>query len=162
MADREPNRSKTSRFGRISKMASLWVLLFLVPVVLLNVMGAREQGSELTYTEFNRQLERGNVAEVVFIEGSAIEGALREPIGGEPNVSISRFQTELPVRDSEALLARLEASGVPIGARQADRDWWAALLGFLPWVLIIGFWIFIARQMQAGGAKAFQFGKSKA
>jgi cell division protease FtsH len=32
----------------------------------------------------------------------------------------------------------------------------------LPWLLIIGFWIFMLRQMQGGGSKAFQFGKSKA
>src|SRR5690554_5039631 len=32
----------------------------------------------------------------------------------------------------------------------------------LPWILLIGIWFFFLRQMQAGGAKAFQFGKSKA
>jgi cell division protease FtsH len=66
------------------------------------------------------------------------------------------------VQDSEQLLYRLEKAGVSIAAREADRDWWAIVWSFLPWVLIIGFWIFIARQMQSGGAKAFQFGKSKA
>jgi cell division protease FtsH len=36
------------------------------------------------------------------------------------------------------------------------------LVTFLPYLLLIGFWIFLFRQMQAGGAKAFSFGKSKA
>ena len=31
-----------------------------------------------------------------------------------------------------------------------------------PWLVIIGFWIFLFRQMQAGGSRAFSFGKSKA
>ncbi|HEU5175645.1 MAG TPA: ATP-dependent zinc metalloprotease FtsH, partial [Gemmatimonadaceae bacterium] len=31
-----------------------------------------------------------------------------------------------------------------------------------PWLLIIGFYLFLFKQMQAGGAKAFSFGKSKA
>jgi cell division protease FtsH len=36
------------------------------------------------------------------------------------------------------------------------------LVSLLPWVLILGIWIFLFRQMQAGGNKAFSFGKSKA
>jgi cell division protease FtsH len=32
----------------------------------------------------------------------------------------------------------------------------------LPYILLIAFWIFLFRQMQAGGNKAFSFGKSKA
>jgi cell division protease FtsH len=36
------------------------------------------------------------------------------------------------------------------------------LVNFLPYFLLIGFWIFLFRQMQSGGTKAFSFGKSKA
>ena len=36
------------------------------------------------------------------------------------------------------------------------------VVSFLPWLLLIGFYLFLFRQMQAGGAKAFSFGKSKA
>jgi cell division protease FtsH len=162
MADREPNRPKpTSRWGRFSKVASLWVLVFLVPLVLIQLMDSREEGTELTYSQFSRELERGNIARVVIVEGMAVEGELRSAIPGERE-PVSRFVVKLPVRDSEDLVSRLEAAGVSISAREADRDWWAAVLGFLPWLLIIGFWIFIARQMQSGGTKAFQFGKSKA
>ncbi len=32
----------------------------------------------------------------------------------------------------------------------------------MPWLLLIGFYLFLFKQMQAGGAKAFSFGKSKA
>src|SRR5690606_26477803 len=73
-----------------------------------------------------------------------------------------RVQTQLPIRDSEALVQELEAPGVTIDARGADRAWWAVVWTILPWLLLIAFWIFIIRQMQAGGAKAFQFGKYKA
>ncbi|MDS9991097.1 ATP-dependent metalloprotease FtsH, partial [Xylella fastidiosa] len=40
---------------------------------------------------------------------------------------------------------------------------WSLVLNFLPVILIIGFWVFIMRQMQGGGAKgAMSFGKSRA
>jgi cell division protease FtsH len=51
---------------------------------------------------------------------------------------------------------------VPITGAEARQNWWIVMLQALPWLLIIGFWIFMLRQMQAGGSKAFQFGKSKA
>src|SRR5690606_6462519 len=139
----------------------LWAFIILVPVFLLQMMGSRETGEEFQYTRFRQELERGNVASVTFIEGRTIEGELRSEVAGE-QAPVSRFRTELPVRDSEELLNELEAAGVNIGARPQDRDWWAYVWQLLPWVLIIAFWIFIIRQMQAGGAKAFQFGKSKA
>ncbi|PYS43864.1 MAG: cell division protein FtsH [Acidobacteria bacterium] len=40
--------------------------------------------------------------------------------------------------------------------------WWPALGYLLPFVLILGFWIFMLRQMQSGGNKALSFGKSRA
>jgi ATP-dependent Zn protease len=42
---------------------------------------------------------------------------------------------------------------------------WAILMNFLPVILIIGFWLFIMRQMQGGGGGAkgaMSFGKSRA
>jgi len=40
---------------------------------------------------------------------------------------------------------------------------WVNLLGtFLPFALVIGFWVFMMRQMQSGGNKALSFGKSRA
>ncbi|MEI8105812.1 MAG: ATP-dependent zinc metalloprotease FtsH [Actinomycetes bacterium] len=40
---------------------------------------------------------------------------------------------------------------------------WAALIGsFLPFLLLIGFWIFLMNQVQGGGSKVMSFGKSRA
>jgi cell division protease FtsH len=163
MADRPTNgRKQPPRMGRFSRTASLWLLLFLVPLLLFRMMGQQEQPYEqLDYTAFSQQLERGNVQRVEVIEGKVIEGQLAAAIPGERG-EFTRFRTTLPVRDSEALIERLETAGVVVSAREADRDWWGVFWSFLPWILIIAFWIFILRQMQAGGNKAFQFGKSKA
>ena len=40
---------------------------------------------------------------------------------------------------------------------------WASLIGsFLPFLLLIGFWIFLMNRMQGGGSKVMSFGKSRA
>jgi cell division protease FtsH len=161
MPERDTNHSNSSRWGRYSKIGSLWILVFLIPFVLVQVLASRQQAEELSYSQFNRELERGNVEKVVFIEGQILDGELRNPIAGK-QAAVKQFRTHLPVKDSETLVDRLEKANVTIAARAADRDWWAVFWGIIPWVLFVGIWLFFARQMQAGGAKAFQFGKSKA
>jgi cell division protease FtsH len=40
--------------------------------------------------------------------------------------------------------------------------WWGILTSLLPFVLLLGFWIFLMNQMQGGGSKVMSFGKSRA
>ena len=49
-----------------------------------------------------------------------------------------------------------------MSSAQPAKVGYAWALQFLPYVVLIGFWIFFFRQMQAGSGKAFSFGKSKA
>jgi cell division protease FtsH len=51
---------------------------------------------------------------------------------------------------------------VQIQAEDARPSFTAILIGLFPYLLIFGIWFFLFRSMQAGGAKAFSFGKSKA
>ena len=162
MADRDNKGPTPPRWARFSKIAAAWVLIAMVPIILLQMRGAQEVGEQFPFSKFREEFESGNVESVVFIEGQAVEGVLRSAVPGAQGGQVTRFQTQLPIQDSESLVNELEAAGVQIDARGADRDWWAVILTILPWLLIIGFWLFILRQMQAGGAKAFQFGKSKA
>jgi cell division protease FtsH len=153
---------KATGWSRFSRTASFWILIIATAFLMTTVFSpGRSQPEELTFTEFGQQLDAGNVQEVTVIDGKRIEGQLRQPIPKEQS-SVQEFFTLLPIRDSERIMERLEASNVPITAEEAGQNWWVMLLGVLPWLLIIGLWIFMLRSMQAGGSKAFQFGKSKA
>jgi cell division protease FtsH len=66
------------------------------------------------------------------------------------------------VANSPKEVDRLRDANVVISAQDAKPSLGYLLITWLPWLVIIGFWLFIFRQMQAGGAKAFSFGKSKA
>jgi cell division protease FtsH len=162
MQERDKKETNTTRWSRFSRTASFWILIMATAFLITQVFSpGRTQPEELTYTEFNRQLEAGNVAEVKVIDGSRIEGELRQPVPKEQK-SVQEFFTLLPIRDSETVLQRLEEANVPISGAPARANWWILMLQALPWLLIIGIWIFMIRSMQAGGSKAFQFGKSKA
>jgi cell division protease FtsH len=126
-------------------------------VALLRLSGAwRGALPTLAYSELSAQLDSGNVARVLIDpEARELRGELVRPIK-VGSAEVSRFQTVLPFSDPAPLVARLEAKGVPIAARETG-GWGAILLSLLPWFLILAAWLFISRRMRAvaGGALAF-------
>ena len=43
-----------------------------------------------------------------------------------------------------------------------SSPWWSSLIWLAPFILFIGFWIFLMNRMQGGGSKVMSFGKSRA
>src|SRR4051812_36857802 len=166
MSDRDKGNPGSSRWGRITRTVSFWVLLLLVPITLIQLTGNKDKSRELLdYWRFRDQAARGNVADAVFSDGTVVEGNLRSPImvrRGNEEKSVELYRTRLPTKDPQNLVADLEKQGVKVSARDPDRDWGGLFVNVLPWLLIVGIWIFIFRQMQSSGNKAFQFGKSRA
>jgi len=81
--------------------------------------------------------------------------------------TVRNFRTFLPSFQGEDLLAKLEGKKWLLRCiGGGEVSFLAVLIGLLPWVLIIGFWIFMTRrtqqQMQGGPGGVFSFGASKA
>ena len=162
MPEPDPNRADgDNRFGRVSKNAAF--LMLMVLMLLLAVQFVRRQEptrAEITYTNFMRQLNSGNVFEVTVID-RRIEGELRAPIM-EQELEVTRFEVTLPSEVTDGLLEAFQTQDVIIQAESPEAGWGTLLIGALPWLLFIAFWIWIFRTMQGGGNRAFQFGRSKA
>src|SRR5215212_7000880 len=153
---------KPFNWGRFSKTLSFWILIILVPVAFIQLSGARgEPTPTITYSQYDRELERGNVSAVTIQAGKSIIGQFKDRVAVNGREA-RRFSVRLPVDNSDAEVDRLRKQGVQIEAKEAPTPIGAYIATILPWVLFIGLWIFLFRQMQAGGAKAFSFGKSKA
>jgi cell division protease FtsH len=56
----------------------------------------------------------------------------------------------------------LHDAGVPVSAKKVGSGLFTVFISLLPWLVLIGFWLFMFRQVQAGSGRAFAFGKSKA
>jgi cell division protease FtsH len=154
----------TGRMNRILRTASFWALLVLIPVAILQFMEAgRVERQKLTYTEFWDELLNENIESIEVRQGTGeIEGRLKIAVSREED-EIDQFHVLLPAYElSEELEARLRAENVKIETLPAGNNWITILIQMLPWILIIGLWLFVFRQMQAGGSRAFNFGKSKA
>src|SRR5574342_980996 len=162
MADRLPSRPPRTNWGNLSKNLALWLLVGLLALALFQMMSRqRNPTQEFSYTEFSRQLDQGNVAQVEIFDGKRLEGDFRTPVTQDGRTAKS-FTVLLPVANSEAFIKRLEDAGVPILAKEPKGGLTAIVIAALPWIVILGLWFFLLRQLQAGGSRAFAFGKSKA
>src|SRR5512141_681192 len=162
MADRLPPRPPKANWGNVSKNLALWLLIGLLALALFNMMNKQRSGvQDFTYTEFSDQLNANNIAKVEVFDGRYVEGDFKTPVAQDGRPARS-FKVLLPIANSESFIKRLEPAGVPISAKEPRGGLTALLLSALPWIVIIGMWFFILRQLQAGGSRAFQFGKSKA
>ncbi|HET8648598.1 MAG TPA: ATP-dependent zinc metalloprotease FtsH [Gemmatimonadales bacterium] len=162
MADRLPTRPPRSNWGNLSKNLALWLLVGLLALALFQMMSReRTPSEEFSYTEFIHQLDGGNVASVEVFDGKRLEGDFKSPVAANGH-KVGSFTVLLPVANSEKLIQRLDSAGVKISAKEPKGGLTAILVAALPWIVILGLWFFLLRQLQAGGSRAFSFGKSKA
>jgi len=146
----------------LSKNLALWLLVALLALALFQMMSRqRNPTQEFSYTEFSRQLDQGNIARIEIYDGKRLEGDFKQPVAQDGR-SAKSFTVLLPIANSEAFLKRLDESGVQIVAREPKGGITAIIIAALPWIVILGLWFFLLRQLQAGGSRAFAFGKSKA
>jgi cell division protease FtsH len=136
-----------------------WVVLILCAVVLWQVAshsyGQKEQ--DISFTEFASRVDNGQVADVVVRGGDTRSAA--DVRGKMKDGSI--FRATIPANYPEIYTA-MKNKGVSVNVTESNSLWWNVIGSFLPIIVIIGFWLFMMRQMQAGGNKAMSFGKSRA
>jgi cell division protease FtsH len=163
MADRTPPPKRDFSWGKISKTLSLWIIVILIPIVFMQVNGARDQTTEIDYSTYSQQLDQDNIQKISIQDGKVITGDFKHKV---PNVAsgkdVQHFSVRLPVANDAKEVERLRAKGVEISATDAKVSVLGQLLYYVPFLFVVGLFFFIFRQMQAGGAKAFSFGKSKA
>jgi len=135
------------------KNITLWFVIALLMVMMFNFFntgqGVREK---ISYTAFLEKVQKGNIKTVVIKE---------QHVTGE-YADGTQFETYAP-KDS-GMVSILRENNVQIFAKPPDQNPWyvQVLISWLPFILLIGIWIFFMRQMQGGSGKAFNFGKSKA
>ena len=123
----------------------------------LVLMGQRflnqsDPSEEIDLTVFEEAVRSGAVAEVTVRERSnAVEGALKE---GRASGSVpGEFRVLYPAEYEGALTELLLANEVKVVIDPEPPGFWGVVLGFLPWLLIFGFMIFVIMQMQSGGSR---------
>jgi cell division protease FtsH len=150
------------------KTAGFWILLvFLVFLVYQMIYIDRSTLHELTYSAFEQQVTMGNIRSIAKTNLDII-GELNEKstltVKDGSLKEVDRFHTRLlSDRDDFAEWVSATNPEASLVGEPQKTNWWAHFLTYyLPFLLILGLWLFFLRQMQGGGNKAFSFGKSKA
>ena len=162
-----PTPKKPFNWGRFSKTLSFWILVILIPVAILQFTGARgDAGAGDRLHRVPRRSSSAATSPRVTIQGGQRDRRRvhAAACASDRTRRRSKFTVQPAVADSAA-----ESRSGCVDKDVRDRRAGSAHVGrrrssitFLPYLLLIGFWIFLFRQMQAGGNKAFSFGKSKA
>ncbi len=149
-------------------MFASFLILFLWSLT-QNVGGPKQY--DISYSSFLDQLNLNNIHSVT-IKNLNVRGELRKETGiylteGKTPVTVKNFQTNLPAFQGEDLLDKLKEKNVLINVEPPEHlsPFWQFIVGLLPWVIIIGVWIFImrgAQRVQGGPGGLFSFGASKA
>ena len=132
-----------------------WVVLFLLVLALFNLFSGaanNTMSNAKSYSEFVTAVETSGVAQAT-LDGEQVR--YRGTDGRD-------YVTIIP-RDA-AVSDLLLANEVPVNAQAQEQSGIQTLLvGLLPFVLLIGVWIYFMNRMQGGGkGGAMGFGKSKA
>ncbi len=135
---------------------ALWVIIVLLLLALFTLFqnpGQRAASQDIPFSQLLADVDQNKVRDVV-IQGPEINGTYTNG---------ATFHTYAP--SDPTLIKRLYDAKVSITAKAPGDNvpWFVSLLvSWLPFIALIGVWIFLSRQMQGGAGKAMGFGKSRA
>jgi cell division protease FtsH len=138
-----------------------WLLMILLAVVLWRMASTGGQSAhddEPNYTNFLAKVQNNSVKDVTIYlspNSAELQGEYRE--GGKFR-GVTVANTAIP-----DITKALQDHNVLYNYKEVkNADWLTFLVNFGPLLLLVLFWVFMMKQMQAGGNKALSFGKSRA
>ena len=141
-----------------ARNVAFWVVLFLLVLALFNLFNG-SQGTQaaqgVSYSDFIQQVDQDKIASVT-------KDGERLTVMGKDN---TRFTVILPGEEVAPELAdRLIAKGIEYKGESQEQSGFMSLISlWLPFLVLIGIWIFFMNRMQGGGkGGAMGFGKSRA
>ncbi len=148
----------------------IWLVVFILVLALASMLfgGPATSTKILTYTEFLSKVKNAEIKEVIISNSTVVAVPVDETVksefdGKNLNTASLRYKVNIPENDS-SLYPVLEENNVNIEIKKANEN--SSLVGLmgtaLPIILIIAFFVILAKIIQTGGSQALSFGKSKA
>ena len=148
----------------------IWMaILFFVIFALSILPNDMDNEVEISYNSYQELLSSEKIEKATIEQDNSFHGTLKESVtltnkNGAIFEERTKFVVYLPSDYSEQI-ELWDGVGIEYNFEGETINWTSWLLGFAPWLLLIGFWIFMIRRMQntnSGMNNVFSFGKSKA
>ena len=149
----------------------MYVILGIMVLAFISMLftGPTSSTEELSYTAFLQKVENNEIKSVDMGKGALIALPEKQPEAAKSNtnplygeVKPPRLQYRVTLPDNSDVLPKLEEHNVEITAKRAKDS--SSLMGssLITILLVFGFLLLIIKSIQAGGAQAMSFGKSRA
>jgi cell division protease FtsH len=145
--------------SRFFKSAAFPILIVVLVAFLATrlIPGGSNSTQKHTYqTLVSTDIPQGNVKEAdIKQKGNVVEVKLKHPS--------ETYEVGFVDQAAPQLISQLEKGGVPFNVETNKSSVLLGILTYIiPFVLFLGFWIFLMNQVQGGGSKVMSFGKSRA
>ncbi|MDD8017101.1 MAG: ATP-dependent zinc metalloprotease FtsH [Bacteroidota bacterium] len=165
--DDEFNWAKAFRV--VLSWSAIIMLVFLVMTIF---KGTEATEYEITFTQYQDLLKNNLITKATVKKSNFndfdFHGVLAQPqelvTSNNKRAKVEHFIVTLPYTNiDDTIIATWNQHNVAFTVVKDDNVWTNMLISALPWIILIGIWIFIFRRMQGGGTKGiFSFGKSRA
>ncbi len=154
-----------------SQSTGIWIVVVLLILCLASMLfpGQATDTKDISYSQFLNKVKSGQIESVQIDKDTLIA----KPKAGQQEKVVSvankkhvvsvQYRVMIPMNDL-SLYQKLEEKNVDVNVKKPSDT--SQFMGFLsiilPFVLIIGFVILMAKTLQSGGSQAMSFGKSRA
>jgi cell division protease FtsH len=151
----------------VNSSSTAKTILFWISIVFLGVMlwklvstnASQAREDEPSYSLLMAKIEQGEIKEVtMYLSPNSYElkGEYSKPAN-------QKFRAIIAKENAPEVTKALRDKAVQVKVQEVrSGDWVLILLNAAPLILLVGFCLFLMRQMQSGGNKALSFGKSRA
>lgn len=163
-------QSGTNPQIKIFRSIFLWIVLFGGIATFYMLLNTEQKAEwKITYTQYKEFLDQNQIRAARIVKTQINDYEFRGELKDTLSVNIDgqyrrilNFVTKIGVVDSE-IETIWESKGIYFTYEQGDNAVWSILVSIVPWLLLIGLYIFFMRRMQMGGSSKgiFSFGKAR-
>ncbi|MBN2436182.1 MAG: ATP-dependent zinc metalloprotease FtsH [Spirochaetes bacterium] len=141
----------------VKQLSLVAIIILLGYFIYTQVSTIKTDVAKVPYSQFIERLNDNSVLSAKIFQNNTIKGKYIS------NGKELEYETIIPYQDPY-IVQDLLKQGVELEGQAPDENQFLkSILGFLPWLLFIGFfWFIMMRQVQSTGNKAMSFGKSRA
>ena len=153
-----------------SQSIGIWIVISILFLAFASIMfsGNTNATEEISYTDFISKVKSSEIKQVVIENDVVTAVPINDEIvttvnGKETATAHKRYKATVPANDA-TLYPMLTDNNVDIEIKKVDNS--NSVMGIMgtafPILLIVVFFIILAKLVQSGGSQALSFGKSKA
>ncbi len=169
-----PNKSDDNfDWSKVIRLVFGWGAVIVAAVIVMQLF-RNDSGNyvEISFNQYEKLINEDIITKAHITKSDVNDYYFKADLKSEETLTINnrpqkvkQISVYLPepiIKDQEAVW---KSKNIDFTFDKESNEWLNILLGFIPWVIIIGVWILIMRRMQGAGGGTrgiFSFGKSKA